>query len=193
MEFLLKKKIDFSHKKILDFGCGNAYLKRWIQQKEPTAEYVGVEFSYNSISEIKRKCENIEIYHITEAIDLHKEKYDIIFATELIEHLTDEYLLKDIEIWKMLLKKEGVLVITTPNNENLDNSIVYCPNCDCYYHKWQHIRSWNKENIKQYFEKNGLTTVFCEETMLYSLQKSKGYNKLTKMGRFIKTAMGAKK
>lgn len=188
LNYLHKNNIELSNKKILDFGCGNAYLYSWIKTKY-SVDYTGIEFSHKSIKTIGENKPYIDIHHIDEIESLGDSEYDIIFALELIEHLNDDYLLADIEVWKKLLKKDGIIIITTPNNENLLNNMVYCPNCDCRYHKWQHIRTWDKSSISEYFVKHGFRTILCEETLFYSLQKERLYNVLTKLGRCIKTIL----
>ena len=42
---------------------------------------------------------------------------------------------------KELLQIGGRLIITTPNDENLDEKMVFCSNCKNIYHSMQHMRT----------------------------------------------------
>ena len=69
---------------------------------------------------------------------------------EFIEHLTDEVLENTIKEIKRVIKPGGYLIVTTPNDENLQNETTICPECGCVFHRWQHVRSWNISSIKTY-------------------------------------------
>jgi hypothetical protein len=36
---------------------------------------------------------------------------------------------------------------------------VGCPECGCVFHKWQHVRSWNKGSIVKFFENASFKTL----------------------------------
>lgn len=188
LRFLLRNRVNFCNKKVLDFGCGNGYMWQWMKDLGLSAEYVGAEFSEESIVNLKNNFGNeIEVVAVKNfPLPYEEETFDIILVTEVIEHLSDDILQKDIREWRRLLKKEGLLIITTPNNENLEKNMIYCPNCDCKFHRWQHIRSWNMDSIDKYFQKQGMKKFFCGITYLYSIQKSWIYNYYIKVKRTLR-------
>ena len=38
-------------------------------------------------------------------------------------------------------KPGGTLIVTTPNNEDLELGMIYCPVSNVFFHRWQHVRS----------------------------------------------------
>jgi hypothetical protein len=52
----------------------------------------------------------------------------------------------------------------TPNRENLDESIVFCPDCGAAFHRWQHVRSWTPKSIILTMQNSGFQTVHVNET-----------------------------
>ncbi len=94
-------------------------------------------------------------------------KFDSIIATEVIEHLNDEQLTKTIKLIKNSLSDNGIAIFTTPNKEDLSKSMIYCPEADCVFHRWQHVRSWSEESLKKY-----LSTYFDDvSTFIVDFQK----------------------
>jgi len=53
------------------------------------------------------------------------------------------------------IKKDGLVIVSTPNNECLDDSFCICPKCRYSFHRWQHIRSFNDESLCNLFAAHG--------------------------------------
>jgi hypothetical protein len=75
-----------------------------------------------------------------------------------------------------LLKPRGIAFFTTPYDEKLLESYVYCPFCNQEFHKVQHVRSFNRDSIKQLLNHYGFKIVFCQNIDLFELQKNKWNN-----------------
>jgi len=75
------------------------------------------------------------------------EKFDAIVSVEVVEHLPDAALKDYLTVADKLLSSDGVMLISTPNNENLSIWNVYCPHCKHSFHRWQHVRSWTAETL----------------------------------------------
>jgi 2-polyprenyl-3-methyl-5-hydroxy-6-metoxy-1,4-benzoquinol methylase len=135
----------------LDYGSGRGHLiKPLIKQGLKVS---ALEFSDRSISMLKKDYGGTAdfegVYSLSEIEKLNK-KYDIIILSEIFEHLQDKELEETMENVKKLLSNDGLVVITTPNEERLDESMVCCPECQKVFHRWQHVRSWNKTSLKKY-------------------------------------------
>ena len=96
-------------------------------------------------------------------------------VSELIEHLEDEEINNMFNNIKYLLKNNGVLILTCPNNEDLELSKQFCPECGCIYHKWQHLRSFTKNDISNLLIANGFK-IKKIETLNWSLVFFNIYN-----------------
>jgi 2-polyprenyl-3-methyl-5-hydroxy-6-metoxy-1,4-benzoquinol methylase len=87
-----------------------------------------------------------------------------IYLIEVIEHLTAANL-KDVlqEIRRIADPVKGEIIVTTPNQERLTESNIRCPFCAQQFHRWQHVRSFDKESLPRTLKKFGWETVLCEE------------------------------
>lgn len=92
----------------------------------------------------------------------------MILLIEVIEHLDDVSLESVLIDCKRLLKPNGVLLISTPNDEVLEDSTQVCPDCGAYFHSVQHIRNWNYQSLQVVLNKYGLTCKKCVTTNLLS-------------------------
>ncbi len=100
---------------ILDFGCGSGYFIE-CARKYYNAE--GIEFSDNLRKWLKDKLNLITYKTLADT----KKKYDIITAFDVIEHVENPTnLLKEL---KKKLKKNGIILIYTPNKDSLGFSFL---------------------------------------------------------------------
>jgi 2-polyprenyl-3-methyl-5-hydroxy-6-metoxy-1,4-benzoquinol methylase len=110
-------------KKIVDLGCGNCYILDNLHK-----------LGYKNILGADAKIlSNNKDYPLIEvnfsennwpAIILQKfGKFDIVIATEVIEHLTNPFLFLS-ETLK-ILENDGILILTFPNVHNLKSKILY--------------------------------------------------------------------
>lgn len=60
-----------------------------------------------------------------------------------------------------LIAPGGFIAITTPNNEDLNESTLLCPDCGCVFHRWQHVRSWTPKSLLSAMENNAFNTLHC--------------------------------
>ena len=70
------------------------------------------------------------------------------------------YIIKD-AVAKGLLKPGGTIVITTPNDEDLEKTHVHCADCGATFHHMQHIRSWNVNNLGKLMSEFTFQPKFC--------------------------------
>jgi len=104
---------DVKDKKILDIGCASGYLGVEFK-KMGASEVNGIDISTNQIKEAKKVLDNVFSLDIQEdRIPFNNGYFDIIIFAEVVEHLL--YPEKAIEEIKRVLKKDGIVIITTPN------------------------------------------------------------------------------
>ena len=84
--------------------------------------------------------------------------FDVVYATEVIEHLNDTEFDGMLAECKRLLKPGGKVFFTTPNEEDYDASKVMCPDCGSIFHKWQHLRTWTRDSLRERIERAGFRT-----------------------------------
>ena len=153
-----------SQNAILDFGCGPGFLiKHLLQQFEgESKEIYGADISEDSLATLNMRYGENEMFRggfNPEKLVEEQRRFDAVLLIETIEHLDDATLDVVFCQVKDLLSPGGLLIVTTPNNENLDESLVFCPACEHTFHRWQHMRSWNAKSITRFLKKNGFTRI----------------------------------
>lgn len=114
-------KLIGENKQVIDLGCGDASIMEKI--KACGNKVTGVEISENAIKKARQK--GFEVFNLSLEDDWAKrinKKFDIVFAGEIIEHIfdTDKFL----QNVRKVLKKNGSLIITTPNLASLGRRLL---------------------------------------------------------------------
>ena len=147
-------------KRVLDFGCGGGFLIPALSRV--ATKVYGVDFSPQSVELTKQRSAHLDnfagAWSPTEVLDMGL-KFDGILAVEVIEHLSDPQLTATLELIKQMLEPGGVVIFTTPNEEDLTEKRLYCPACDHVYHRWQHVRSWSRHTLAAFLETQGFRGV----------------------------------
>jgi ubiquinone/menaquinone biosynthesis C-methylase UbiE len=94
-EFLL----NYKNNKILDFGCGDARYKKFIEENN---EYIGVDSKTTGFENSKK---NADIYWDNQTLPFENESFDIIICTEVLHQVDD--IDSTINELKRVLKKGG--------------------------------------------------------------------------------------
>jgi len=105
-------------KKVLDIACGSGYGSEILIDQG--AKYVvGSDISKETIDYAKKQYqkENIKfILNDIKKLDFPDEEFDCIVSFETLEHVKDQDIV--ISELKRVLKKDGILIISTPNLES---------------------------------------------------------------------------
>ncbi|MFZ5986173.1 MAG: class I SAM-dependent methyltransferase [Bacillota bacterium] len=163
--------------RILDFGCGKGFFIEKLANQNIVCE--GIDFSKESLEEVvKRLGANNKFFKgvtLSEGLPtpLDKESYDVVFFIETLEHLMPEEIQPTIIELNRVTKKGGYVVLTTPNDEDLDSAKIMCPDCGCIFHMVQHMSSWSTASVEKLMGENGYKTVVCEA---YTIRKKKFIN-----------------
>lgn len=157
IRFLQKAcKKQFAHKRVLDVGCGVGSLSFYLASKR--AEVMGVDISRRAI-DIARQAKKQN--GLDKQVEFHQGKiekitgkFDIVVCSEVIEHIEDDK--RFLSELKKRLKKNGLLVLTTPSKEN-------CLFKSGYYQKFDqqvgHLRRYTKKSLTALFEKEKLNVI----------------------------------
>ncbi|HKO78229.1 MAG TPA: methyltransferase domain-containing protein [Flavobacterium sp.] len=167
-----RKVIRFSSKyidlktNILDYGSGKGFLIDYLLQYG-AKNVSGCDFSEGSVKYVSNKFadnknfkECIQIKSLPS--ELPSNHYECVFFMETIEHLLEAHYEPTLKEINRIVKKGGYVIITTRNEENLDNLKVICPDCGGMFHRVQHVRSFSRENITETMSKFGFQKELCE-------------------------------
>lgn len=190
-----KQIIDFVNKyhkikgNVLDYGIGKGHLSSYLMEND-AIDLFACDFSGDTVKNINSQFdtkENFKGCFLVKSFpsEFQDSKFDFVFLIEAIEHLTDEYLNPTLKEINRILKPGGVVVVTTPNNENLSLQHVSCPDCGCIYHRVQHVRSFNKSNLNEIMDKFNFKRTFCDAVDFEDFKKSPLIRFTKRIGRSI--------
>ena len=133
--------------KYLDFGCGNSKHLIYIRSQYPKWELYGYDKSEFSRNNLKKNNFNL----IDNFGNIPDNFFDIINLSSVIEHL--EHPTEDIKLLKKKIKKEGVIIIKTPNWKSFGR-IIFRKNW-INYDIPRHIYIFSSKNLKKFLIDKG--------------------------------------
>ena len=152
---------------ILDYGTGKGFLVNRLLEDYPRAAIYACDFTDSLAKEVDEKFSSSKAFHgcrllTTLPSSYEADFFDVVFLIETIEHLTDNYLEATLREINRVLKPGGIVVITTPNNEQLDKNFVHCADCGASFHHMQHLRSWNEKSLSAMAASFNFSNLFCK-------------------------------
>lgn len=114
-------QIPNKHSDILDLGFGQGYFEEALEEKNKSYSLFGIDISDKAVNRAKGKFKGDfrsgDVLKIREIFGT--KKFDVVIAIELIEHITPQKTLKLFSDIRLLLKPQGIFIISTPTNEGL--------------------------------------------------------------------------
>ncbi len=135
---------------ILDVGCGRGDFLNYVSDGYLK---VGVDMCAAPLS-----CLNspVAVCNI-DRLPFSDNQFDLVTCFEVVEHL--QYT----EFCNILLELERVsrkyIIISVPNQESLQQSLVCCPKCCCLFNPSWHVRSFNESSLRGIFR--GFRMIEC--------------------------------
>ena len=99
-----------------------------------------------------------------------QDEFDRATCIETVEHIPigpRETMLSEL---LRVLKPAGLLLVTTPNEENMALSTVCCPACGAEFHTVQHIHRYTAASLSQLLVEQGFEILFCRGVLLDALR-----------------------
>lgn len=161
---------------VCGFGCGAGFLLDCLLRDRKAA---GFDFTLKSLDVARRRLGGnanlIGLFHLNE-IDRVRGMFDSVYFVETVEHLLPSNMEGTFELLHALLKPGGVVICTTPNDENLADNEVFCPVTRKYFHRYQHVSSFTEDSLEALFRRQGFevlrtfTTDFSAKTLVASMK-----------------------
>lgn len=143
---------------VCDYGCGSGFL---LERLLETHRAAGCDFSEANLAAVRGRLGGHRNLAATFRVGEVPPgtAFDALYAVETVEHVLDRHEAQFFANVVGLLRPGGVVVVTTPNAENLSAETVYCPHCRHEFHRWQHVRSFGAESLAAYFGAHGFERV----------------------------------
>jgi SAM-dependent methyltransferase len=91
-----------------------------------------------------------------EALPFQDGAFDVVFSSEVFEHLTDDLLEQGVREVGRVLRPDGVLLGTVPHEEPLIRRQTVCPRCSFVHHAYGHHQSFTARRLEEIFASAGL-------------------------------------
>jgi len=155
---------------ILDVGCGNGTFVNTLISTFPDRfeKVVALDTSEEALRYVKTCKFNGSIVNLP----FEDESFDLVTATEVLEHLSQKDFKRGILELQRVSKK--FIVISVPFDEDLASSLVKCPQCCCWFSPVYHVRSFNKNSMRSMFGDFEL----IEAKEIGPIVKKRTYNRL---------------
>lgn len=132
--------------RVLNVGIGDATLERLAQARgwdvhalDPTRDAVD-------------RCAELGInarVGTIEALPYSSDFFDVVFCSEVFEHLTPEELANALPEISRILVRHGRLIGTVPHAERLADQQVICPRCGEIFHRWGHRQAFTARSLAE--------------------------------------------
>ncbi|WP_158588901.1 class I SAM-dependent methyltransferase [Butyrivibrio sp. XB500-5] len=165
---------DINKCNVLDYGSGMGHIIGKFLDKK--VHVTGVDMSGEEVDRVNKKYADNKFFHGVKLFDggrlpFNDNEFDLITCTEVIEHVLDEHIDNLLNELYRVMKPGGIVLFTTPNNENIEESERCCPECNTIFHVHGHVRSFSKETIEKMLEEHNYATILCDATDYEYIQR----------------------
>lgn len=127
---------------ILDVGCGNGVFLNSLPDKY---QAIGLDSSQEALKHVKTKA----IHGDITSLPFEPASFDLVTCLEVLEHIPSTLFEKALTELERVSKR--YIIISVPNNQDLDYHLVICPSCRCWFNPNRHVRSFNAKSLKTLF------------------------------------------
>ena len=164
-------------KKIIDYGAGAGILIEELLHEN--RQCAAIEFAPDAVRLIESKFQGNPNFLGVRLIGNLQEwngQFDVALLTEVVEHLYDTDLDRCLSCIRDLLVPGGMLILTTPNDEDRTKSMLMSPETGRVFHRWQHVRSWTPLTLRDSLQTRGFSPVEIGTTdfgaSMYAMRRS---------------------
>lgn len=155
-------KVPAEVQSILELGCGNGEVTNLLSDK---FNIVGIDISMDRLRHVNAKKVKASIAQVP----FKNSLFDLILCVSVLEHLSDDIFRAAIKEITRLSRK--YILITIPDDENMNLKLVRCPECNAVFHTHGHFQSFSGERVKKLFPNFkliSLSTVAKVKARVYS-------------------------
>ena len=167
-EFDDKRRYDFvkekiTNKNVLDFGCGVGGFLRMAKQSASNVSGVELERALQSSFQERK----LNVFSNLKEAQEESEKYDIITAFHVVEHLQDpKETLKDLS---QLLTENGEMILEVPNSDDALLTLYESKDFQNFTYWSQHLFLFNTKTMAELIEQTGLKLNWIKHIQRYPL------------------------
>lgn len=129
---------------ILDVGCGDGRITNALA--EAGYVIVGLERSAEALHHVRSS----KVAASIDSLPFSSRSFDLVLCSEVLEHLP--YPVYPKALAEMARVASRFILITVPNEQDLESSLVTCPECWCRFEPTGHVRSFTCDSLGRLFE-----------------------------------------
>lgn len=140
-------KVPENSNMILDVGCGSGWVAQSLCKGQTNVVSMDISLANPlKINHIMNSTNHLAVVADAYNLPFENESFDCIIASEIIEHVSDPTLF--LESLLKALKKDGLLIVSTPYNEKINYYL--CVHCNKVTPQYAHLNSFNEHNFGNY-------------------------------------------
>lgn len=148
---------------VVDMGCGPGYLTEELLRRGCRVR--GFDASPQSVERLRERLGGRPGFLGAEvgaldAIPLDDRAAGTLFLIEVLEHFAPDQRERALYEVARVVRPGGHLVLTVPNEEDLDAKKVACPECGCIFHRVQHLQSLDVALVSSLLDRCGFEPRF---------------------------------
>jgi ubiquinone/menaquinone biosynthesis C-methylase UbiE len=163
---------------VLNIGVGSGFLEQHLVSKGWRVR--SLDPTESAIQKLRQMGIEADMGFI-EALPYEDDTFDVVFCSEILEHLSAGQIKTGLKESFRVLKPGGYLIGTVPFQENLQDNEVVCPNCGKIFHRWGHQQNFDETKLAAWFQHG--TTLLLKRRLFISWR---GLNLKRRVAAFIK-------
>jgi 2-polyprenyl-3-methyl-5-hydroxy-6-metoxy-1,4-benzoquinol methylase len=145
--------------KILDIGCGLGHFLYFLSKKG-YKNYLGIDISEQNIDYCKKNIsKNVALIDACDYLENVIDKFDLIVAHDLLEHIPKHETLKFLQLVFNALKKNALLTVRVPNMSNPFS-------LDSRYRDFTHENGFTEKSLYQVLWVSGFREIHISSTKI---------------------------
>lgn len=132
---------------VLNIGVGTGLLEQLLHQRG--VEVHSLDPDPEAVARLRSQLGLGDRARVGYAQDIpfESEQFDTVIMAEVIEHLEDGVLQASLKEVLRVLKRGGMLLLSTPYREDVVGRQVFCPHCLRTFHPYGHVQSFDKVRL----------------------------------------------
>lgn len=150
---------------ILVISCGPGYFVNMLS-KEGYSNMLGIDSFPDKVKFALEKSLNCHVHDAFEFLDKNKDRYDVIFCEQELNHLTKEEILMFLKLCRGGLRTDGTLIVHSLNGANpITGAEALAQNFD-------HYNTFTEYTMKQVLSHSGFSEIKVFPLNLYVFYKN---------------------
>jgi SAM-dependent methyltransferase len=168
--------------KVLNIGIGSTWTET--RCREQGWQTASVDPGFKAIKKLSEQG-HFGVTGVIQALPFADNSFDVVFCSEVLEHLGDEDLVAGVRELRRVLRGHGILVGSVPFQEDLLGGLVVCPSCSHRFHRWGHQQSFDEERMTGVLKGAGLRPIRMYTYAFPSIHNSSLLEKAKNFARWL--------